>query len=155
MAPVSAAALGRRALQSWQQTIGENRAVRFTAPEESDGQLVLLVDADRIEQMIVNLLENAHQHSPADAPIAFSVAAANGSAIFTVSDNGPGIKPEVLPRIFEPFFTTRKGGTGLGLSIVRHIVESHGGVILARNNGENTGATFEVSLPLADQVAGK
>jgi signal transduction histidine kinase len=155
MARISAAALSRHAVQSWQQTVGENREIQFTQPEGDEDRLTINVDADRIEQMIVNLLENAHQHSPADVPIKFAVRASNGSAIFTVSDNGPGIKPELLPRIFEPFFTTRKGGTGLGLSIVRHIVENHGGTIIARNNGENAGATFEISLPLADQVAGK
>ena len=73
-------------------------------------------------------------------------------AVFSITDGGTGIPDDIMPRIFEPFFTTRQGGTGLGLSIVRHIVESHGGTIIAFNNSNGSGATFEVRIPLANHV---
>jgi len=64
-----------------------------------------------------------------------------------VSDNGPGIPPEVTDRIFSPFFTTKPQGSGLGLAIVRKIVDAHEGRIdLA--NGEGTGTCFRVTLPV-------
>jgi signal transduction histidine kinase len=99
--------------------------------------------------MVVNLLDNAHQHTPADKGIELSISdSADGMVLFSVKDNGPGIPADVMPRIFEPFFTTRKGGTGLGLSIVRHIVESHGGAVTVNANEGCSGATFRVMLPL-------
>jgi signal transduction histidine kinase len=105
-------------------------------------------------QMIINLLENAHNHSPVGAEI---VCLVDGhlvnSAYFSVSDGGSGIPLDILPRIFDPFFTTRKGGTGLGLSIVRQIVENHQGSIAAHNNTTGPGATFAVVLPLFFAVA--
>ena len=67
-----------------------------------------------------------------------------------VSDTGPGITPEVLPRIFDPFFTTRRdhGGTGLGLAVSYGIAEAHSGKLTARSDSRD-GATFELRLPLA------
>ena len=65
-----------------------------------------------------------------------------------MKDRGRGIKEGILPRIFDPFFTTRKGGTGLGLSIVRQIVESHLGSVIAYNNTDGPGATFDVAIPV-------
>ena len=68
--------------------------------------------------------------------------------VMTVSDTGPGITPEVLPRIFEPFFTTREGGLGLGLSLCETLATSMGGSLTASNN-TTRGAKFRLSLPLA------
>jgi signal transduction histidine kinase len=100
-------------------------------------------------QMIINLLENAYNHSQTGSEIICSVhEQAFNKVVFSVTDKGTGIPEDVLPRIFDPFFTTRKGGTGLGLSIVQKIVENHQGSITAYNNASDPGATFEVVLPL-------
>ena len=70
----------------------------------------------------------------------------NGDVVIEVSDTGPGILPEQLPRIFDPFFSTKKDGMGIGLSITRSLVESHGGRIWAENN-PGGGASFRFTLP--------
>jgi PAS domain S-box-containing protein len=149
MADIPFAKVVRSAVSSWQQGLQGQREVQFTAPDTRDQRVTIFADEARIEQMVVNLLDNAHQHTPADKLIEVSIRESDhGTVLFSVKDNGPGIPTDVMPRIFEPFFTTRKGGTGLGLSIVRHIVESHGGRISAANNEGCTGSTFEVRLPV-------
>ncbi|MBD3316352.1 MAG: GAF domain-containing protein, partial [Chitinivibrionales bacterium] len=118
------------------------------APDIED--LVLMADRTKLEQVFVNLLHNAAQHSPVGAEITITAASdVTGAAAVTVTDSGSGIPEELLPRLFEPFYTTRKAGTGLGLSIVRHIVESHGGGVSIQNNVEGAGATARVWFPQA------
>lgn len=73
------------------------------------------------------------------------------AGVIEVSDNGPGIPPHIRNRLFDPFFTTKKEGTGLGLSISQKIVRDHGGIITV-SSVEGKGATFQVSLPLADEL---
>ena len=116
-------------------------------------------DAQQLEQAVVNLLVNAAQAlattGDREPRITLRLMAENGLVRLTVSDTGPGIDPEVLPRIFEPFFTTKAvgQGTGLGLSICYGLVAAHGGRIFARSElGE--GATFVVELPArSDETA--
>jgi signal transduction histidine kinase len=69
-----------------------------------------------------------------------------------VKDDGPGIDPSILPRLFEPFASTRldSRGSGLGLAVSEGIVREHGGVILARNRTDRSGAIFEVVLPASE-----
>jgi signal transduction histidine kinase len=124
-------------------------------PQTARQDFMVRVEGARIEQIIINLLENAHQHSPPDQTIVISInTPLPAMVLISVRDNGTGIANEIMPQIFEPFFTTRKSGTGLGLSIVKHIVESHGGSITAQNNSEGSGVTFTISLPLSRTATG-
>jgi len=123
--------------------------------------LVVVCDADRIMQVLVNLIRNAvdavrdrgseERAEPGRVVIEAESLRRDGAAwvSLTVTDNGPGIPPEVLPTVFEPFVTTRldASGTGLGLAVAEGIVREHGGVMLVRNNPEEAGAVFEVLLP--------
>jgi signal transduction histidine kinase len=70
-----------------------------------------------------------------------------GTAALSVSDSGPGIRPDVLKQVFEPFFTTKDGGMGMGLAIASTIVKSHGGRIWAENQA-GAGAIFRLTLPI-------
>lgn len=149
MHEVSITTLVENAVATWLQTVQPPRPiVRFVKPEKPE-QFVIRAESTYMTQMIINLLENARNHSTADVEIICSVDGnVNDTVIFSVKDRGAGISEENLPKIFDPFFTTRKGGTGLGLSIVRHVVEDHEGSIIALNNTDGPGATFKVVLPL-------
>jgi signal transduction histidine kinase len=115
-----------------------------------------LVEADpwRLEQVVVNLLENAIKYSPAGGPVVVDVRARGGEVLVEVSDRGEGISPAQLGQLFEPF---RRGdqphagvaGSGLGLSIVRRIVTAHGGDIDVESTPK-VGTTFRVRLPRAE-----
>lgn len=107
------------------------------------------VDFVLIEQVLVNLLENACSYSPPGQPIRISATAYDQWAEVTVEDGGPGIPPNKLEAIFEKFYRvpgTPTGGTGLGLSISRGLVEAHGGTLTAEN-GEPRGARLIIRLP--------
>ncbi|HEX3131738.1 MAG TPA: ATP-binding protein [Thermoanaerobaculia bacterium] len=120
-------------------------AIRTAVPE---GLPLLRLDRDRLSQALINLVENAIQHSPEDGAVSIqAVLLADQGVEFTVRDSGPGIAPDDLPHLFEPFFSRRVGGTGLGLSIVQRIVEEHGGHVSAANHPEG-GACLSVRLPL-------
>src|SRR5574343_671823 len=105
-----------------------------------DAPVMLCGAAGRIQQVLINLVQNAVDataHHPAPR-VSVRLTEADGWAKVTVSDNGPGLSPEVQQRLFEPFFTTKPvgEGTGLGLSISFGIVEQHGGQLLADNAPE-------------------
>jgi two-component system, OmpR family, sensor histidine kinase BaeS len=110
------------------------------------------VEPDRIRQVLLNLLTNAHEYSPEGASIAVEARAVDGQVEITVSDNGPGIPPDQLEHVFERFtrgdagLTQRVGGTGLGLAISKSLVELHGGTIAARST-VGQGSTFSFRLP--------
>jgi signal transduction histidine kinase len=151
---MSVIALVEKALSSWQHGLEKPREVRLETAQSEQHTLMVRADGARIEQIFVNLLENAHQHSPPDQAIVISIGVLlHDTVLISVRDSGPGIAEKIMPRIFEPFFTTRKSGTGLGLSIVKHIVESHGGSIKAQNNTDGSGVTFTINLPLSRPAA--
>ncbi|WP_154668179.1 ATP-binding protein [Pseudoduganella violaceinigra] len=112
-------------------------------------------DANRLQQVVWNLLTNALKFTPRGGIVRAAVCRHEGHADITVSDNGLGIRQEFLPHVFERFrqadasTTRRHGGLGLGLSIVKHLVEQHGGTVSAASEGEGRGSSFTVRLPLA------
>jgi signal transduction histidine kinase len=112
-------------------------------------------DPLRLRQLVTILVDNAIRHSPQGATVEVQVRPEAGSAVLTVSDRGPGIRPEDLKRIFERFWRADDaptGGTGLGLSIANWIVTQHGGTIEAANRPES-GASFVVRLPISQRDA--
>lgn len=113
-----------------------------------DGLPLLRLDRDRLSQALINLVENAVQHSAEGGAVSIAAVLAPGDAVeISVHDSGPGVAPDDLPHLFEPFFSRRAGGTGLGLSIVQRIVEEHGGRVSAANHPEG-GACLSIRLPL-------
>jgi PAS domain S-box-containing protein len=118
-----------------------------------DGLPAVDFDADRIRQVLLNLLLNALDATPSGGKVVVATAAltdgelgAKGGVRITVDDSGTGIAADMKDRIFTPFFSTKTRGTGLGLAISRSIVEEHRGRIDLRNRGEG-GARAEVLLP--------
>jgi PAS domain S-box-containing protein len=111
-------------------------------------------DADRLQQVVWNILSNAAKFTPTAGSVQISVHQTETHVLLQVIDTGPGIDPDFLPHVFERFrqgdgSTTRThGGLGLGLAIVRHLVELHGGTIAVENRRDNAGAIFTIRLPL-------
>ena len=118
-----------------------------------DELLLVPMDGRLMVQVLVNLLDNAFQHTKPDSQILLRVFRQKNEAVFEVSDNGGGIDPTLLPHIFESFVSSRteksdsSRGVGLGLSICKSVIEAHGGRITAQNNAHG-GATFRFTLPL-------
>jgi signal transduction histidine kinase len=147
-----------------------NEAVRtMRAQTESSGQTLsaqiepglplIDVEADRIRQILVNLLTNAHEYSPAGASIQVAARVVGAEVEIAVSDNGPGIPENQLEHIFERFtrgdagLTQRVGGTGLGLAISKSLVELHGGTIAVEST-PGVGSTFSFRLPASGRTPG-
>jgi len=108
-------------------------------------------DPDKVEQVLINLIENACKYA---APTGISIVGERdlGQIAVTVSDQGAGIPDADLARVFEKFFCGREGrptGSGLGLWISRGLVEAHGGRLVAESNA-GRGASFRLTLPLTD-----
>ena len=117
-------------------------------------------DADRLQQVEVNLLTNAVKYTPPGKIIRLQMAAEEGQAVIRMRDEGMGIPPDMLERIFDPFVRAvddgangrGQGGMGLGLALVRSIVRAHGGDVRAFSDGPGTGSEFVVRLPLAESL---
>jgi signal transduction histidine kinase len=138
------------------QTDGANQLLT----QQIDPGLPLIeVEADRIRQILVNLLTNAHDYSPEGASIEVTGRVVGADVEIAVTDNGPGIPESQLEHIFERFvrgdagMTQRVGGTGLGLAISKSLVELHGGT-LAVESTVGVGSTFSFRLPIASKRAG-
>jgi CheY-like chemotaxis protein/anti-sigma regulatory factor (Ser/Thr protein kinase) len=126
----------------------------------ADEPIVVCGDADRLQQVVGNLLNNASKYTPPGGTVWLTVAREDREAVVSVRDNGPGIVPERLDSIFDPFTrgTTgarTEGGLGIGLTVVKRLVTLHGGTVHAHSDGRGAGATFTVRLPLATQPLGR
>jgi signal transduction histidine kinase len=133
--------------------LGGSHSVTMICPPD-DGGIFVVADSQRLQQVFINLFDNAARHSPPGSEITLLIdEPEEGFCRVQVTDAGSGIQADLLPRIFEPFFTTRRGGTGLGLSIVKHIIESHGGTIEMLNNEPSPGCTVDIRLPVSRERA--
>jgi two-component system sensor histidine kinase KdpD len=117
-----------------------------------ENMILLFVDGLLIEQVLINLIDNAIKYTQNDSIIEVKVTVKEESVVFEISDNGKGIPEEDITSIFDRFYTKTKGdclekrGIGLGLAICKSIIEAHGGCMEALNNSSG-GATFRFSLP--------
>ncbi len=109
----------------------------------------VLADAQQIQQILLNLLKNALQATPESDPpeLRVEVRGIGDQLIVRVTDNGPGIEPEVQQRIFDPFFSTKKEGSGLGLSVSYAIAQAHGGDLSVESE-VGKGTTFTLTIPI-------
>jgi signal transduction histidine kinase len=131
----------------------DERNQRFTVSVEKDLPDVE-VDADRIGQVLANLLMNANKYAPEGSEVRLAATRVGEGIEFAVSDNGPGLGKDQLDQVFDRFWraesgeTQSVGGTGLGLAIAKSLVELHGGSITA-SSSPGEGATFRFVLPIA------
>lgn len=148
----SLVAFCRDVVDAWRRNPARpSREVTVHAPPGDE--LPVLIERQRIEQVLVNLLDNAADHSPRESAIGLELdRRLPGLARVRAVDAGTGAPAVGVDRMFEPFFTTRTGGTGLGLCIAKGIVEDHGGHITASRNDPAPGLTVEFTLPLAAEV---
>ena len=142
-----------------------SRAVEIASPaiEERRHTLTIVVphglevdgDQGRLAQVFANLLTNAAKYTDRGGRIEVTGRKEDGTLVVTVTDNGSGIGPDMMPRLFRLFSQEQQqldrsqGGLGLGLAIVRGLVEAHGGSVAADSAGPRKGATFTVRLPAA------
>jgi len=112
-------------------------------------------DAGRIGQVLLNLVGNALQYTPAGGRVSISARRQGDAVLLAVRDTGIGIAPDHLPHVFERFYRVDKsrsragGGSGIGLTIAQHLVEAHGGQIQATSDGPGRGSMFSFTLPAA------
>lgn len=147
-APLDVAALVERVVQEMQPIL-EQREIELQRPRDA-----VIIDGDeaRLEQVFVNLLQNAVKYSAADSPVQVRVDQQGPAACIAVRDWGIGIPSAALPQLFERYFratNVESGsvvGMGIGLSVVKDIVELHGGQVLVES-AEGSGSTFTVCLP--------
>lgn len=147
--PLDAADLVREAGRDAQLLAGQRR---LEIRASSEGHLPVAGDPARLRQLLAALLDNAVRYTPEGGRIEIEGRRVDGRVELRVSDTGPGIAPEHLPRVFERFYrvdpsrSRARGGTGLGLAIARGIAEAHGGSLTAESE-QGRGTTFIVSLP--------
>lgn len=113
-------------------------------------------DADRIQQVLGNLISNARKYSPAGGAVRIRAGERQGMIAVSVTDQGLGVPAEAIPNLFDKFYRVDNSdrraikGTGLGLAICKQIVTAHGGQIWAESSGLGAGTTFSFTIPIAD-----
>ena len=156
MQPTDFAAVVRGAADT-ARAAAADRGVNIELHDGSDPEWVM-GDPGRLSQAALNLLTNAIKFSPAGGRVAVRVSSRKDAVLLIVEDEGVGIEADQLPRIFDRFvqahapFAAAREGLGLGLAITKHIVEAHGGTLLAHSNGPMRGATFTIALPTLQRV---
>jgi signal transduction histidine kinase len=130
-----------------QRGLLDARAIRIRR-ELPPHSVTCLFDPEQLGQVFLNLLVNAVDHAPADSAIVAASSVNQGHWVFRLSNGGPPVPSDALPRIFEMFYSTKPSGTGIGLSLCQRILEEHGGTIQAESSAER-GTTLSISLPLA------
>jgi len=147
--PGSVCAVVEAAVAACQHT-GAERKVKLTV--ECEEGLTARMDAAKLEQALVNLIDNAIKASPADSEVAVRAQRSDREVVIAVQDHGDGIEPRHLPRLFERFYrvddarSRERGGTGLGLAIVKHTMLGHGGRVTVESRWRK-GSTFQLRLP--------
>ena len=131
-----------------------SRGHEFTVRiDESVRGLVVFADSTRLEQVIVNLLNNAARYTPPGGTIRLEALRDDSQIVLRVEDDGMGIPSSLLPHVFEPFVRSDEarrqtsGGLGIGLSLVRQLVELHGGTVAVNSDGKGKGSCFTLRLP--------
>jgi signal transduction histidine kinase/CheY-like chemotaxis protein len=150
---VSIADVVTHALEATRPLVDSRRhAISVTLPP---APLHVEADPARLEQIIVNLLNNAAKYTPAGGVIRVNACEDDGEAVVRVEDTGIGIGKDMLARVFEPFvqgdrsLAHTSGGLGVGLTLVHRLVELHGGRVEAQSDGPGRGSVFTIRLPLA------
>jgi two-component system, OmpR family, sensor kinase len=150
--PIDCAALLERAIAAFRDQWESQRTVEV---HNAASGVQILGDADRIEQVLANLLDNAAKYSPGGEPISVAAVRDGEGVRVSVSDRGIGLPEDAGERLFQPFGRASNAvsqhipGLGLGLYICRQIIESHGGRIWLESAGEGAGSSFHVWLPAA------
>jgi PAS domain S-box-containing protein len=153
--PVELGAIVESALDSVRPAAATRGITLRSETEPGVGLAAVWGDPARLQQVMWNLLANAVKFTPAGGEVAVRLSRAGEHLRIAVADTGQGISREFLPYVFDRFrqadgtITRTHGGLGLGLAIVRHLVEIHGGTVVAESEGEGRGATFIVELPVA------
>ncbi|MEX0776785.1 MAG: ATP-binding protein [Phycisphaeraceae bacterium] len=149
MEPASVAQVIDAAVESC-RSLAEERSVRLQTICPPD--LMVKMNHGMLERAVLNLVDNAVKYCPADTQVRIVAEAMEQQVVISISDQGPGIEPEHLPRIFERFYRVDKarsrkvGGTGLGLAIVKHVAQAHHGRVSVESTRE--GSTFRIHLPI-------
>lgn len=153
--PVPLSEVCREAVELWSSSGTRGRETVLITEDEEQAHCPVMADRGRFIQIIINLLENAAQHSPENSRIRLEIRydeenrAYPGLASVRIVDSGTGIPPDRLPRVFDPFYTARKGGVGLGLALVKHFIEDMSGAVILSNNTPLPGCTAEIHIPKA------
>lgn len=148
---LSLRAIAERSVESARPLIEKfNHVLSVTFPE-TDAQL--FADPIRIEQVLVNVLNNAAKYTPEGGTIEFRADTHGSRAIFTIRDNGTGIEQSMLEKIFEPFLQVSHSkygtsGVGVGLALAKQLVDLHDGTISALSAGLGRGSTFVIEFPI-------
>ncbi len=149
--PVPMGQLCANTVKLWQLTKVAQEYPVTCCCDPAAADLWVLADSMRLQQAILNLMDNAAQCSPKGSGINLHVFKPGPRMLaLRIQDSGVGIAQEKFDRIFEPFFTLRAKGTGLGLTLVKHFIERMGGEISIRNNEPAPGCTAELVLNLAE-----